>query len=87
MEKRKFMVVVREVVVDGFGGNFDIVLKKFDDKSDSYKIVERSEVFDNIGDCLSELYEVEYGWYEKYGIRNNGGDEFRIKMDVKVCRM
>lgn len=51
---RKFEFVVLGNLKDenGFGGNFKIILKK------DNEIVEESELFDNIGDCIISLHEL-----------------------------
>ena len=76
---RKFEFVVLGSLEDenGFGGNFKIILKK------DNEIVEESELFDNIGDCIISLNELISDNSDKYGFRFNGGD--RVEIRIKEC--
>lgn len=76
---RKFEFVVLGSLEDeyGFGGNYKIILKK------DNEVVEESEMFDNIGDCILSLYEFIHENSDKYGFSFNGGD--RVEVNMKDC--
>ena len=76
---RKFEFVVLGNLKDeyGFGGNFKIILKK------DNEIVEESELFDNIGDCIISLKEFISNNSDKYGFCYNGSD--RVEVNMKNC--
>lgn len=76
---RKFEFVVLGSLKDenGFGGNYKIILKK------DNEIVEESELFDNIGDCIISLKEFISNNSDKYGFCYNGGD--RVEVSMKNC--
>jgi hypothetical protein len=79
---RKFEFVVLGNVVDeyGFGGNFKIILKK------DNEIVEESEIFDSIGNCIIGLNEFIDKNSNKYGFCFNGGDRVEVSMkDCVIC--
>ena len=79
---RRFEFVVLGNVVDeyGFGGNFKIILKK------DNEIVEESEIFDSIGNCIISLNEFISEMSDKYGFCFNGGDRVEINMkDCVIC--
>ena len=81
IRKFEFVVLGSLEDEDGFGGNFKIILKKDDE------IVEESELFDNIGDCIISLNEFISDNSDKYGFRFNGGDRVEINMkDCVICR-
>lgn len=76
---RRFEFVVLGSLIDeyGFGGNYKIILKKDD------VVVEESEMFDNIGDCVLRLNEFISDMSDKYGFCFNGGD--RVEVNMKDC--
>lgn len=76
---RKFEFVVLGNLEDeyGFGGNYKIILKK------DNEIIDESEMFDNIGDCILSLNEFMSEKSSKYGFRFNGGD--RVEVNMKDC--
>ena len=79
---RRFEFVVLGNVVDeyGFGGNFKIILKK------DNEIVEESEIFDSIGNCIISLNEFISEMSDKYGFCFDGGDRVEINMkDCVIC--
>ena len=79
---RKFEFVVLGNLKDenGFGGNFKIILKK------DNEIVEESELFDNIGDCVISLHEFINNNSDKYVFCYNGSDRVEINMkDCVIC--
>ena len=76
---RKFEFVVLGSLEDeyGFGGNYKIILKK------DNEIVEESEIFDSIGNCIISLNEFISEMSDKYGFCFNGGD--RVEVGMKDC--
>ena len=76
---RKFEFLVLGKVVDeyGFGGNYKIILKK------DNVIVEESEIFDSIGNCVIGLHDFINDMSNKYGFNYNGGD--RVEVNMKDC--
>ncbi len=74
---RKFEFVVLGSLEDeyGFGGNYKIILKL------DNIVVEESEMFDNIGDCILSLNEFISNKSDEYGFRFNGGDRVEVKME------
>ena len=79
---RKFEFVVLGSLEDeqGFGGNYKIILKK------DNEIVEESEIFDSIGNCILSLNDFINEKSDKYGFCFNGGDRVEINMkDCVIC--
>ncbi len=76
---RRFEFVVLGGLIDenGFGGNYKIILKLND------KIVEESELYEDIGDCVLDLHDFICNNSDKYGFCFNGGD--RVELNTKDC--
>ena len=78
---RKFEFKVLDGLIDenGFGGNYKIILKK------DNEIVEESEMFDSIGNCILKLNEFMDEMNNKYLFNFNGGDKIEVNMNCIIC--
>jgi hypothetical protein len=77
IRKFEFVVLGNLENEDGLGGNYKIILKK------DNEVVEESEMFNSIGDCILSLNEFIYNNSNKYGFNYNGGD--RVEVTMKDC--